>query len=241
MENIVILSGGGIKSAVCAWRYAKDHELTLVHLSFGQAGSSAELNATAELSRELPHAKLIPLVLPHVTSLQHGGEHGASAVGATGVVGTPTHNSDVSTLSPVMLAGIAPMILSVGVQVALRVGASTVVTGITQTAEGGHLGLAPPEPRHDNRREMIHGLAIAFDALLAAKTRVKIETPLMDLSYAEIVQLAVRFDLSLETCWTCCASGLSACNTCQQCKARSQAFTQARAVDPASTVMPAHS
>jgi len=238
MQNIVILSGGGIKSAVCAWRYAKDNELTLVHLSFGQPASTAELNATGELAKRLPHAALIPLVLPHVTSLQRGGEDGVSSVGAAGVVGTPSNNPEVDALSPVMLAAIAPMMLSVGVQVALRVGSSTVVTGLTQSAEGAHLGLPSPDPQTDNRREMLHGLSIAFDALLPAKSRVKIETPLMDLGYAEIVQLAVRFDLSLEQCWTCCASSTLPCTQCQQCKARSQAFTQARSIDPATTTVP---
>jgi len=235
VATIVILSGGGIKSAVCAWRYAEDNDLILTHLSFGQAGSSAELNATVTLAESLPRARVIPLVLPHLTSLQHGGEGGTTSLGAAGVVGTLSNDPESDVLSPVMLAGITPMMLSVGVQVALRVGASTVVTGLTRTAQGGHLGLTQTDSQTDSRREMLHGLSIAFDALLASKTRVTIESPLMELGYAEIVQLAVRFDLMLEQCWTCCASSVSICGECEQCKARSHAFTQARSIDPATT------
>jgi len=149
-----------------------------------------------------------------------------------------SNHLDSETLSPAVLAGVTPMMLVVGVQVALRVGASVVVSGLTRTAPGEHLGLPQANPQTDNRREMLHGMNVAYDALLSQKTRITIETPLIDLSYPEIVQLAARFDLPLGECWTCCSSSATACGACEPCVARGKAFAHARTVDPATTDLP---
>jgi 7-cyano-7-deazaguanine synthase len=61
---------------------------------------------------------------------------------------------------------------------------------------------------------------------------VSIESPLVDLTKAEIVELGNELQAPLELTWTCYQGGQQACGRCDACKLRLQGFAEAGVEDP---------
>lgn len=233
MSSMVILTGGGIKSAVTAARYAKDAELILLFVNYGQASSTSDMKAIEALAKGYTTARVARVDLPHVRKLSAGIEHMTASAGKVG--GGSSTATDQDGLSPTTLRGLMPVMISVGLQTAIRVGASGVALGLSRHCDATHVGMPGIEGRGDARREFIHACDIMSEMVLRPRARIRIECPLMDVSYAEIIKLAQRFQAPLEKTWTCLRAGLHPCGTCESCLARARAFTEAGYNDPALT------
>ncbi|HUQ39171.1 MAG TPA: 7-cyano-7-deazaguanine synthase QueC [Acidimicrobiales bacterium] len=62
---------------------------------------------------------------------------------------------------------------------------------------------------------------------------VRIETPLVDLTKADIVRLGVELAAPLHLTWSCYRGGDAPCGTCDACRLRAKGFTEAGIADPA--------
>ena len=62
---------------------------------------------------------------------------------------------------------------------------------------------------------------------------MRIETPLIDMTKAEIVSLATELDAPLHLTWSCYAEGPRPCGECDSCLLRAKGFAEAGADDPA--------
>ena len=94
-----------------------------------------------------------------------------------------------------------PTLLDVAVSFAYRVGAQTIITGVSDsTAEPGS---SVPEPYPDNRREFILNYQHMLDSALPKSNRIVIETPLVDFDRSEIVKLGARLKVPFESTWSC--------------------------------------
>ncbi len=242
MSSIVVMTGGGMKGAVAAARCAKDQELVLLHVDYGQASADSEANALAALVPWFPKARLASLCLPTATGMQRIATAGSSASSTPGPgrvrkrpAGLPADS--YAGLGPGGLRGLFPDLVSTAVQTALGIGATSVVTGLTRSGQGEHLGLPPDDPRLDRRGECVHAFNIMLDALLKPQVNMCLETPLMDLSYGDVVKLGGRLGVPFEKTWTCLGAGPRPCDTCGPCKARGRAFAEAGLPDPAMTAL----
>ena len=225
MSTVLILSGGGIKGAVAAARYVRDHELVLFHVDYGQAAASAELKALAMLAAQWPTAKLCSTTLPAVKIV-------SSAVRA-GAVSSPDAARKNADDAANLLArgGLFPVMVSLAAQSALRFRAGTLVVGCSAHVAGEHLGLPGPDGGPDALREALHAFDIMLEAMLRPKARVVVEAPLMDLPYSQIVKLGQRFGVAWQRTHSCEAPATGPCGKCQSCKLRAQAFFEAGVPD----------
>ena len=64
------------------------------------------------------------------------------------------------------------------------------------------------------------------------KVALNIETPIIHLSKAEIVQMGVRLGAPLEHTWSCYEGGEAPCGTCDSCLLRAKGFQEAGVEDP---------
>lgn len=87
----------------------------------------------------------------------------------------------------------------------------------------------------DDRPDFIE----SFQNMLAHGTKagveghaVRIETPLMDLSKADIVRLGERLGAPLKLTWSCYNGGDRACGHCDSCRLRLEGFREAGSEDP---------
>jgi 7-cyano-7-deazaguanine synthase len=62
---------------------------------------------------------------------------------------------------------------------------------------------------------------------------IRIETPLIDKTKADIVRLAVELGAPLELTWSCYGPGPAPCGRCDSCQLRAKGFQEARVADPA--------
>ena len=237
MSAIVVLTGGGIKGAVAAARYAKEHELVLVHMNYGQASAVAEFKALAGLVGTFPKASAVALAFPHVGQLQRTADRSSPSTGSQSVVVGGTVES-AAPLSPVVLRGLGPVLMAVGVQAALRAGSSMLVAGFSRHCDAAHLGMPSVHNQPNDPREFFHLFNLMTEAFLQPRSKLRIEVPLMDLTYAEVILAANRFQVPLDKTWTCDQPRRTPCGRCEPCKARERAFTEAGLTDPTATAVP---
>jgi 7-cyano-7-deazaguanine synthase len=64
---------------------------------------------------------------------------------------------------------------------------------------------------------------------------VDIRTPLIDLTKAEIVRLAIDLGAPVELTWSCYRAGPDPCQACEACQLRARGFADAGFADPVLT------
>lgn len=223
MRRIVVMTGGGIKGGVAAARSAAENDLVLVHVDYGQPSAPAELSALRSLAKTFPSARVVTLTMPHVLELDRVETRTKPGHGDSDVSRAPSAGA---------LRGLVPVLLSVGVQCALRVGASSIVTGLSRFCDAAHLGLGGTGAVPDGGREFVHSFNLMIESLSQAWSKIRVEAPLMDLSSPQIIKLGQRFGVPLENTWTCLQTRPQPCGRCAPCLARASAFVDASLVDP---------
>ncbi len=63
--------------------------------------------------------------------------------------------------------------------------------------------------------------------------RLKVETPLIHLTKAQIVRLAVKLKVPLHLTWSCYQGGVKPCGVCDSCRLRIKGFLEAKVKDTA--------
>lgn len=221
MSRIVVLAGGGVKTAVAATVAGEGNELTFLHADFGQPSAEVERASVHELARDLKAVRILSVDLPHVGQLRVD-----SSAQPTTPADRDRRPDNRITTSAADYFGLLPMLLSVAMEAAQRVGATTVVTGFSRFCDASHLGLFGAGGRVECMPEFIHSFSVMTDSLYPRGSRVSVDAPLMDLSYADVVRLGRHVDAPLEATWTCRQGGPRPCGRCAPCKARATAFEQ---------------
>jgi len=90
-----------------------------------------------------------------------------------------------------------------------------------------------PDCRPDYYEAMVEALRRGSKLGMQYGVPVRIETPIIHLSKAEIVRLAVEVGAPLEVTWSCYASGDQPCGRCDSCVLRAKGFREAGVADPA--------
>lgn len=214
MSRIVILAGGGVKTAVAAAVAGQGQTLTLLHIDFGQPAAQAERAALHDLANSMPSTSVFGVELPHIGQLR------SAASGQAAPSGDPTTTSGADYF------GLLPTLLATGMQCAHRVGAASLVTGLSRFCDASHLGLFGAGGRTSCLPEFIHSFNIMVDSLYPRGSRVAVDAPLIDISYGDVVRLGRHLNVPIETTWTCQQHGPHPCKRCEPCKTRANAFEQ---------------
>ena len=116
--------------------------------------------------------------------------------------------------------------LSVGAGLAETIGADRIFIGANALDYSGY---------PDCRQEFFQ----AFENVLAVGTKrgvegkpVRVVTPILRLTKAEIIKLGIELDAPLELTWSCYKGGAKACGRCDSCLLRLKGFREAGLVDP---------
>ncbi len=229
MSTVVVLSGGGIKGTVAAARCAKEHELILLHIDHGQESSLAEIRALTTAASSWPGAQVLTCAMP---KQDYAATIARASIGA--ISGKPDQGAgDAERIASVLTRkALTPLFLTLGARTALRYGAGSVVFGVSGHASGVPQMLPGAEAGPDALREAVHGFGIMLDALLRPRTRIRVETPLIDLTYGEIIKLGRRLSVPFARTWSCETRAATPCESCPSCMSRRNAFAEAGFVDP---------
>ncbi len=225
-KAIVLLSGGQDSTTCLFWARQNYDEVLAVSIFYGQR-HKAELDAAKEIAA-LAGVKHRVLELPALrllgdSALVDGGQELKAEGGRPDVAmpqGLPTS----------FVPGRNLLFLATAAAVAVKEGARDIVTGVCQTDFSGY---------PDCRREFIDALEKAITlAMPSSAGPLRILTPLMYLTKAETVRLALRMDRG--RCWealsfsvTCYYGKRPGCGTCPACELRAKGFAEADVLDPA--------
>ncbi len=216
MSKAIVLVSGGLDSLVSAAVAARDcAELNFLHISYGQRTQKKELESFEAISRYY-HPKRAEVVGWDWLSRIGGSsltdlEQEIPAQDPTGEV--------PSTYVPFRNANL----LCAAVSWAEVLVADSIYLGAVEEDSSGY-----PDCREVFFR--------AFEKVVETGTKnlvpIRIVTPVLHLSKAEIVKLGMELGAPFEHSWSCYVSNQEACGECESCRLRLKAFAQAGHSDP---------
>jgi 7-cyano-7-deazaguanine synthase len=117
--------------------------------------------------------------------------------------------------------------LSFAASYAEAIGAKTIFIGANAVDYSGY-----PDCRPEFIRSYQDMLERGLKTSVEGKS-IKVVTPLIHLSKAQIVKLAVKLKVPLRLTWSCYNGGSKPCGVCDSCRLRAQGFAQAKIKDNA--------
>ena len=89
-----------------------------------------------------------------------------------------------------------------------------------------------PDCRPEFYEAMKSALALGSKIWTEYQIPIEVETPIIDLSKAEIVALGIKLEAPLEYTWSCYEGGDTPCGACDSCILRAKGFAEAGVPDP---------
>lgn len=223
-KAIVLLSGGQDSTTCLFWALTMFDEVRAVSLVYGQRHA-----AEIEAARTIANVAKVEHNVVHLPVLGELSDsdlvRNETAINADG--GRPDMTMPQG-LPTSFVPGRNALFLTVAAAYAVKHDARDIVTGVCQTDYSGY---------PDCRREFIDAQERALTlAMPSSAGPIRIHTPLMYMTKAETVRLALR----LPDCWealryslTCYNGKRPGCGTCPACALRAKGFAEANEQDPA--------
>jgi len=210
-DKAVVLVSGGMDSCVTAAIAAQEHELALLHASYGQRTEARERKAFDDIADFYQAKDRL------VARLDHFRQIGASALTDPSI---PVPEADLSR--PGIPASYVPFrnahFLAIGVSWAEALGAGKVFIGAVWDDSSGYPDCRPEYYRVFNELAQVG---------TRPETEIVIVTPLIHMKKHEIVRRGIELAAPLHLTWSCYQGEEEACGTCDSCALRLRAFAQA--------------
>ncbi len=236
--GVVLLSGGLDSTTVAAFAKNRGYELTAITLNYGQTHLK-EIDAAGEVARHLGLKHRVVDVeffkdLAWYSSLTNSdqfetpsmrdAEEMADDIPITYV---PLRNTFFITLAAAYLESEALSLIERNGVDPSELEASIFIAANAIDYSGY------PDCRPEYYEKMCEALSRGSKLGSQYETPMKIETPLITLSKAEIVQMAVAERAPIEATWSCYLGVDQPCGECDSCVLRAKGFLEANIDDPA--------
>lgn len=215
---VCLVSGGMDSCVTAAIAREENDELAFLHVSYGQRTEVREHRAFVDLA---DHFSVTKRLAVSIESLKAIG--GSSLTDAT----MPVSKADLT--SSRIPTSYVPFrnahMLAIAASWAETIGAQRIYIGAVAEDSSGY---------PDCRPEFYEAFQRAIDAGTKPETEIKIVTPIIHLSKAEIVRRGLELRAPLELTWSCYEGEDQACGQCDSCALRLRAFAEAGVRDPIS-------
>ncbi len=220
MRRAVCLLSGGLDSTTClAWARAQGFACYALSFDYGQR-HRVELEAARRVAEALG-------VEAHQTAKIDLRMFGGSAL--TADIDVPKHGSAGDGIPVTYVPARNTVFLSFALAWAEVLEASDIVIGVNAIDYSGY-----PDCRPEFIEAYERMANLATKSGVEGRTHIKVHTPLITLSKADIVRLAVSFNVDLRlthSCYDPDAAGRS-CGSCDSCSLRLKGFADAGLTDP---------
>ena len=212
----VVCVSGGMDSAVTAAMAAAEHRLAFLHGNYGQRTEAKELACFHALADHHAVEGRLIVDFSHLRSIG-----GSSLTDSTIAVreGAPVEGVIPSSYVPFRNAHL----LSAGVSWAEVIGAQALFVGAVYEDSSGY---------PDCRPEFYRAFEEAVRLGTKPETKIRIATPVIRMSKAEIVRQGVALRVPFEKTWSCYQAEQKACGACESCHLRRKGFAEAGVQDP---------
>ena len=219
-EAIVLLSGGLDSTTALAMAKEKGYEIIALTFDYGQK-HRRELDSAKKIAKHFKVKEHVVIPLDLGKLLQSSLTQKSIAI--------PEGRSEDEMASGIPSTYVPArniVFLSIASSIAESRGAESVFIAVNAVDFSGYPDCTP---------EFIAAFQKAVDVgTKAGRTGkgIRIETPLIDLSKAQIVREAFRLKVPLELTWSCYKGGRRACGKCDSCQLRLRGFAEAGFKDP---------
>jgi 7-cyano-7-deazaguanine synthase len=219
-EKVVVLLSGGMDSCVAAAIAASRFDVAALHSDYGQRTEARERQAFEAISDRLGIAQRLVIDQRYMAAI------GGSAL-TDNAISVPDFDADSEAPRAVPVTYVPfrnAHFLSAAISWAEVIGASRVFIGAVEQDSSGY---------PDCRPEYYQAFQTVSDVGTRPETSIRIETPLIRMSKAEIIRQGLALGAPLELSWSCYQQGETACGRCDSCALRLRAFEIAGSPDPA--------
>lgn len=211
-QTSVVLVSGGMDSCVTAAMARDDGaELAFLHISYGQRTEARERKAFNDIADFYGVKKRLDVSIEYLAK-----------IGGSSLTDTAIEVTEADLESKEIPTSYVPF--RNGNMLAIATSWAEVLT-----AEAIYIGAVAEDSSGypDCRPEFYSAFQLAIDAGTKPETNVKIRTPIIHLSKAEIVKKGSELNAPLHLTWSCYRSEDVACGTCDSCALRLRGFQQA--------------
>ncbi len=211
----VVAVSGGMDSCVTSAIANQTYKLALIHINYGQRTEERELKAFHDVADLYKAEKRLVIDFGHFTKI--GGSSLTDKL--IEVAKADLTNKEIpSSYVPFRNANI----LSACVSWAEVIGAEAVFIGAVYEDASGY---------PDCRPQFFEAFEKMVDLGTKPETKIKIETPIIYFSKAEIVKKGIELKAPLHLTWSCYQNEDEACGVCDSCAFRLRGFQQAGVED----------
>ncbi len=218
-RKAVVLLSGGMDSCVTAAIARQNHQLALMHASYGQRTERRECRAFEEI------ADFYNVRERFVIRLDSLAQIGGSAL-TDDTIAVPESGESLAPSAGIPVTYVPfrnAHLLAAAVSWAEVIGATAIFIGAVEEDSSGYPDCRPAFYR-------------AFEQVIREGTRpethIRIATPVIGMSKSQIVRRGVELGAPLDRTWSCYQSEDEACGMCDSCRLRLRAFSQAGIEDP---------
>jgi len=215
-ELAVVCVSGGMDSALTAAVAAEERRVAFLHANYGQRTEAKELACFHALA---DHYRAESRLVVDFSDLRQIGGSSLTDPSVPVREGEPVEGVIPTSYVPFRNAHI----LAAAVSWAEVLGAEAIFVGAVWEDSSGY---------PDCRPEFYRAFEEAARVGTRPETTLRIVTPLIDLSKAEIVRRGLELGVPFEATWSCYQAEDRACGACESCRLRLRGFHEAAAADP---------
>lgn len=222
-ELVVVAVSGGMDSCVTASIANENYELAFAHINYGQRTEKRELKAFSDIADYFKVEERLIVDYTHLSKI------GGSSLTDKKIDITvadldnkkylPAGRQVPTSYVPFRNANI----LSACVSWAEVLNAKAVFIGAVYEDSSGY---------PDCRPEFFSAFEKMVELGTKPETKIKIETPIIHLSKAEIIKKGMELNAPLHLTWSCYQNEDKACGVCDSCALRLRGFQKAGVADP---------
>jgi len=222
-ELVVVAVSGGMDSCVTASIANENYELAFAHINYGQRTEKRELKAFSDIADFFKVEERLIVDYSHLSKI------GGSSLTDKNIDITVAdlENKNYLPAGRQVPTSYVPFrnanILSACVSWAEVLNAKAVFIGAVYEDSSGY---------PDCRPEFFSAFEKMVELGTKPETKIKIETPIIHLSKAEIIKKGMELNAPLHLTWSCYQNEDKACGVCDSCALRLRGFQNAGVEDP---------
>ncbi len=220
MKNVAIcLVSGGMDSCVTAAIACEENtEIAFLHISYGQRTEKRERKAFNDIADFYNVEKRLDVSIEYLAK-----------IGGSSLTDESIEVTEANLESKEIPTSYVPFrnanMLSIATSWAEVLGANAIYIGAVAEDSSGY---------PDCRPEFFEAFEKTIETGTKPDTKIKIKTPIIHLTKAEIVKKGFELNAPLNLSWSCYRNEDLACGTCDSCALRLRGFKNAGEVDPIS-------
>ena len=215
-SSIILVSGGMDSCVTAAIAKSENDEIAFLHISYGQLTERRERQAFNDIADFYNVEKRLEVSIEYLAK-----------IGGSSLTDSKIEVTEANLESDEIPTSYVPFrnanMLAIATSWAEVLGANSIYIGAVSEDSSGY---------PDCRPEFYEAFEKTIEKGTKPDTNIKIKTPIIELSKAEIVKKGLELNAPIHLSWSCYRSEFLACGTCDSCALRLRGFAQAGKVDP---------